>query len=130
MKCLDTDFLVAVLRGQPEAKQKMRDLDSEGRHATTTANCLELFYGAYRSLEKRSNVERVEILLQRLDILPFELEASQRAGEALAALSAKGEAVDFRDAMIAAVAGSRNLPLVSRNREHFSRFKDLKLEHW
>lgn len=130
MKCLDTDFLVAVLRGQPEARQKMRDLDSEGRHATTTVNCFELFYGAYMSREKRSNVEGVENLLQRLDILTFELEASQRAGETLATLSAKGQAVDFRDAMVAAVAESKNLPLVSRNRQHFSRFKDLKLEQW
>ena len=130
MKCLDTDFLIAVLRGQPEARQKMRELDSEGRHATTTVNCFELFYGAYMSREKRSNVERVETLLQRLDVLAFELEASQRAGETLAALSAKGEAVDFRDAMVAAVSESKNLPLVSRNRQHFSRFKDLKLEQW
>ena len=97
MKCLDTDFLVAVLRGQPEAREKMRELDSEGRHATTTVNCFELFYGAFMSREKRSNVERVENLLQRLEILTFELEASRRAGEALATLSAKGEAVDFRD---------------------------------
>ena len=130
MKCLDTDFLVALLRGQPEARQKMRELDAEGRHATTTVNCFELFYGAYMSREKRINVEGVENLLQRLDILAFELEASQRAGETLAALSAKGEAVDFRDAMVSAVAESKNLSLVSRNRQHFSRFKDLKLEQW
>ena len=130
MKCLDTDFLVAVLRGQPEARQKMRDLDSEGRHATTTVNCFELFYGAHMSREKRGNVERVENLLQRLDILAFELEASRRAGESLAALSARGEAVDFRDVMVAAVAVSKKLPLVSRNRQHFSRFKGLKLEQW
>jgi predicted nucleic acid-binding protein len=130
MKCLDTDLLVAVLRGNPEAEEKIRELDSEGRHATTSVNCFELFYGAYRSREKRSNVAGVESLLQRLDLLPFELEASQKAGEALAALSAGGEVVDFRDAMVAAVAESKSLTLVSRNKEHFSRFRGLKLELW
>lgn len=130
MKCLDTDFLIAVLRGNPEAEQKMSQLDSEGRQSTTSINSFELFYGAHRSREKRASVEKVKNLLERLDVLPFESESSQRAGEALAALAAHGEPIDFRDAMIAAVARSNDLPLVSRNREHFSRFRDLKLEPW
>src|SRR5438132_12282966 len=102
MKCLDTDFLIAVLRGQPEARQKMRDLDSEGRYATTTVNCFELFYGGYMSREKRSNVERVETLLQRLDILASELAASQSAGETLVCAAAQMGAVDFSAGLVVA----------------------------
>ena len=130
MKCLDSDFLIAVLRGYPEAEDKLRELDQEGRQATTSINSFELFYGASRSREKRNNIEKVKNLLERLEVLPFELGSSERAGEELAALSARGESVDFRDAMMAAVARSNGLPIVSRNRDHFSRFRDLKLEVW
>ena len=52
MKCLDTDFLVAILRGKDDAKSKMESLDAEGHNATTTINAFELFYGAYKSTNK------------------------------------------------------------------------------
>lgn len=130
MKCLDTDFLIALLRGVPEAKNKLLELDSEGRHSTTAINAFELFYGAYKSRERKNNLQKVMNLLERLDVIPFELESSEIAGETSAFLSSRGESIDFRDAMIAAVAKSKGLTLVSRNRDHFSRFKDLKLEAW
>ena len=36
MKCLDTDFLVAILRAKNDAESKMESLDAESRNATTT----------------------------------------------------------------------------------------------
>ena len=42
MRCLDTDFLVAILRKHPEAKRKMDQLDDEGAHSTTAINAFEL----------------------------------------------------------------------------------------
>lgn len=38
MKCPDTDFLVALLRGKNDAKSKIESLDAGGRNATTTIN--------------------------------------------------------------------------------------------
>lgn len=134
VKCLDSDFLVAVLRGDPQAKRRLEQLDAEGRHSTTSVTSFELFYGAHRSRERVKNVEEVERLLERLlerlDVLPFDRKSSERAGEELAALAAKGRAVEFRDAMIAAVAVSNGLHLVTRNADHFSRFKGLEVEGW
>ena len=130
VKCLDSDFLVAVLRGDPQAKRRLEQLDAEGRHSTTSVTSFELFYGAHRSRERVKNVEEVERLLERLDVLPFDRKSSERAGEELAALAAKGRAVEFRDAMIAAVAISNGLHLVTRNPDRFSRFKGLEVEGW
>jgi tRNA(fMet)-specific endonuclease VapC len=42
----------------------------------------------------------------------------------------KGEIIDFRDAMIAAIAIENDLTLVTRNNFHFKRITDLKLELW
>lgn len=130
MKCLDTDFLVAILRGKESAQQKMKALDSEGRHATTAVNVFELFYGAYRSEQREANVERTTTLFQRLDILPLDSRSSQRAGELLAGLATRGYSIDFRDAMIAGIANANGLALVTRNENHFSRFKSLRAEPW
>ena len=130
MKCLDTDFLVAILRGRDDAKRKMTDLDGEGRHGTTAVNAFELFYGAHKSTQRVANIDKTRSLLGRLDVLPLEQDASEAAGEILADLTAQGVSIDFRDAMIAGIAKTNGLALVTRNRGHFSRVKNLKLESW
>lgn len=130
MKCLDTDFLVAILRGQEIAERKMVAMDREGRHSTTAINAFELFYGAYKSNQKLTNVEKTKALLERVDVLSFESGSSERAGEILAELSARGVSIDFRDAMIAGIARENGLTLVTRNKEHFARIKELKVELW
>ena len=38
MNCIDTDFLVAVLRGRKDAERRMEELDKEGRQATTSVS--------------------------------------------------------------------------------------------
>ena len=130
MKCLDTDFLVAILRGKEIAERKMVAMDREGRHSTTAINAFELFYGACKSNQRLTNVEKTKALLERIDVLPFELDSSERAGEILAELSARGDSIDFRDAIIAGIARANGLTLVTRNKEHFARVKELKIELW
>jgi predicted nucleic acid-binding protein len=122
--------LVGVLRGKGDAERKMRELDEEGRQATTAVNAFELFYGAYKSRENNINVQRTASLLDRLDVLPLDLESSEKAGEALASLASAGEAIDFRDALIAGISLVNGLSLVTRNKEHFARVKGLKVEQW
>ncbi|MGI0080755.1 MAG: type II toxin-antitoxin system VapC family toxin [Nitrososphaerales archaeon] len=130
MKCLDTDFLVAVLRGEPDAREKADQLDTEGRNATTSVNAFEVLYGSYRSHEREKNVEEARRLLTRLEILPLDLEASDRAGHIAADLSLRGMPIDFRDVLIAGIAVVTSSKLVTRNEKHFSRINALKLETW
>jgi tRNA(fMet)-specific endonuclease VapC len=130
VKCLDTDFLVAILRGQEIAQRKMVEMDREGRHSTTAISAFELFYGSHKSNQRLTNVEKTKVLLERVDVLPFESGSSERAGEILAALSACGDSIDFRDAMIAGIATANGLTLVTRNKEHFARVKELEIELW
>jgi len=122
--------LVAILRGKENAERKMAELDREGRHSTTAINAFEVFFGAYKSTQRITNVEKTKALLERVDILPFELASSEQAGEILADLTARGDSIDFRDAMIAGIAKTNGLALVTRNREHFASIKELKVESW
>ena len=130
MKCLDTDLLIAILRGKREAQEKVAQLDEEGKHATTSVNIFEIFFGAHRSTRKSQNMKEALKLLERLEIIPFNLSSSLRAGEISANLVAKGEIIDYRDAMIAAIAIENDLTLVTRNEAHFTRIKSLNLEIW
>ncbi len=130
MNCLDTDFLIAILRGKEGARKKAEEIDKEGRGATTSINAFEVFFGAYRSARKSENIKQASRLLDRLFIFPLDYASSQKAADLSADLVAKGKSVDYRDVMIAAIAIENQLTLVTRNVSHFSRIKGLKMETW
>ena len=84
MKCIDTDLLIAIMRGKDKAaKEKIDELDQDGRQATTTVNAFELFYGAHLSREKTSNVDKTKAMLNRLDIFTLDLDSSEKSWRAL-----------------------------------------------
>ncbi len=130
MKCLDTDLLVAILRGEPKAQGKMKELDNEERPSTTSVNAFELFYGAHLSKKIDENVQETRRLLGRLNLFSFDLSSSEKAGEIVAGLESKGRIVEYRDVMIASIALTNGLTLVTRNKEHFSRINGLGVEPW
>lgn len=130
MKCLDTDLLVAVLRKHDRASKKVEELDEQGRHATTTVNAFELFYGASKSKMVEQNVLETHKLLSRLELLPLSIISAERAGMLSGRLEQKGTAIDFRDSMIASIAIEHKLTLVTRNKKDYSKIPDLTLEEW
>lgn len=130
MKCLDTDLLIAILRGKEEAHNKVTEIDQEAKGATTAINAFEIFFGAYRSTRKIENAKEASKLLDKLEVIPLDLASSRRAGEISAKLTTKGETIDYRDAIIAGIAIENDLVLVTRNESHFNRIKELKMEIW
>jgi predicted nucleic acid-binding protein len=130
MKCLDTDLLVAILRGDAEAEEKMRQLDEDGRNATTSINAFEIFYGAYKSKKRMTNIEGTKRLLSRLDVLSLNVEAAEKAGNFFADLELEGLQVEFRDVLVAASSLENHLALVTRNKRHYSRIVGLNVESW
>ena len=129
MKCLDSDLLVAILRGKREAYKIAAELDEESK-ATTAVNAFELFLGANKSDRRNENVSEVQKLLNKLEIVPLDMASAKQAGTLFADLMAKGKAIDYRDAMIAGIALENNLTLLTRNKTHFSRIKGLKVQTW
>jgi tRNA(fMet)-specific endonuclease VapC len=90
----------------------------------------EVFFGAYKSKMQSENLKQTQRLLDRLNVISLDFSSSKRAAEISANLSVKGELIDYRDAMIAAVALENDLTLVTRNKSHFARIKNLKFETW
>jgi predicted nucleic acid-binding protein len=74
------------------------------------------------------NLKETLRLLDRLHVIPLDFSSSKRAAEISANLEAIGEQINYRDAMIAAIALENDLTLVTRNKSHFNRIKSLKLE--
>jgi len=129
--CLDTNFLIALLRGNKEAVEKAKEYDSaEAEVSTTAINAFEVYFGAFRSREAEKNVKQADSLLSSIKILKLNLEASRKAGEILSELMHKGTPIDLRDALIAGITLTNGYTLVTRNIEHFKRIIGLSIETW
>lgn len=92
----------------------------------------ELFYGAHRgAVSKRAaNLALINRLQQRFTSLPFDDRAAADYGEIRAYLSASGTPIGPNDLMIASIARTHGLTLVTHNTKEFSRVPSLKLEDW
>ena len=73
MNCLDSDLLVAILRGKQEARKIVEQLDEEAKGATTSINAFEVYFGANKSKRKNENLKEASKLLERLTVFPLNL---------------------------------------------------------
>ncbi len=76
MKLLDTDFLLELLLGDPDALVKAEELDSKHGVATTIMNVLELYKSVSRLISQRNQnaLDKIDLLLSHIPILPLEKE--------------------------------------------------------
>ena len=131
MVCLETDFLVALIRKDPNAIEKLKKLVENGERLTTTPiNAAELFKGAYRSKNVDDSLRKVRGILSKLDLLDFNLTASDIYGQITSELERRGEKIGEMDALIASIALAHNERVVTRNVKHFSRVRGLEIESW
>jgi tRNA(fMet)-specific endonuclease VapC len=101
-----------------------------GDLAISCFNLAELLYGAYNSQYVSSNLERVRFLESRVTVLDFDRRAMNIYAESKAMLKKAGSLIDDFDILIAAVAISNNLILVTNNEKHFARIPDIQIENW
>ena len=131
MVCLETDFLIALIRKDEKAIAKLRKLVENGERLTTTPiNAAELFKGAYKSKNVDKNLKIVRGILSRLTLLEFNLTASDIYGQISAELEKKGEPIGEMDTLIASIALAHNERILTRNVKHYSRIKGLEVETW
>lgn len=114
MTCLETSFLIDLLRGHEGATELAESLDEAGERPTVTpVAASELWVGA--GLGTGSEREAAAELLQSLTWLEFSREAAELAGKIQADLKREGNAIGFTDCMIAAVAMVHGESVVTRD---------------
>ncbi|VVB95615.1 tRNA(fMet)-specific endonuclease VapC [uncultured archaeon] len=131
MTCLDTDFIIDLLRRKSEAERKLEDLTAEGDKLTTTPlNASELYKGAYNSSRPIEEAKKVRHLLDTLDILEFSSAASETFGKLSIELQRKGNDIGDFDLLIASIALTHGEPLLTKNAKHFSKVPGLAVESY
>jgi tRNA(fMet)-specific endonuclease VapC len=128
MVCLDTSFLVDLMRtDNDKALRKLIEFRNE-RLCTTTITLAELYRGAYNSSNTTFEVSKVDKLLQNFEILTLDNESAKKYGEFHNLL--RSNPIGDADLFIASIVISKNETLLTRNLKHFERIQDLKVSSW
>ena len=127
---LDTNMCIYIIKKKPESVIKIFSKLKPGDVAISSITVSELFYGVAKSSKPNENTIALQEFLQPLTILDFTIDDSIIYGRLRAELEAKGQVIGAMDLLIASVANSRELILVTNNEKEFSRIKNLKLENW
>lgn len=86
--------------------------------------------GVYCSKRVEQNLVNLEKFVSLLPVLDFDFIAAREFGKIQGELRRMGKPTGEIDAIIAAVARSRNFILVTDNIKHFQNIVDLKIENW
>ena len=130
MYLLDTDILSHIMRPRPD-ERLMRRLRRTPRvlQFTSAVNLAELLFGVERcgSIGLRNRVQQI---LARLPVLPFDEQSARVFGPLKADLERKGTPLAEADMRIASIALANRLALVTGNERHFTRVPGLVVENW
>jgi tRNA(fMet)-specific endonuclease VapC len=125
---LDTNALIALLRGGANpVSQRIREHDP-AEIAISSIAMHELYYGAYRSERLEHNLSLVDGLL--LEVVDFDRDDAREAGAVRAELAAQGTPIGPFDMLMAGHARGRGLTLVTANVSEFLRVDGLVVEDW
>jgi tRNA(fMet)-specific endonuclease VapC len=90
----------------------------------------ELYFGARHSQRVGENLNLLRDFFAPMESLPFDDRCAEDYGAIRADLARQGNLIGPNDMMIAAIARSRDLTLVSHNLAEFGRIPGLRLESW
>jgi tRNA(fMet)-specific endonuclease VapC len=120
----DTDILIDYLNDRSPVADCVAELIQAESLQTSSITCFELLSGARPG--KRG--DRVRHLVDNIAVLPLDMASAKRAAEIRQSLEARGDAIGMADSLTAGIALANDLPLMTRNREHFAAVEGLRLE--
>jgi tRNA(fMet)-specific endonuclease VapC len=127
---LDTNVCIQFLNSRNTAVQKHLMALSKEDAALCQIVKAELYYGAYKSLRREANLALLAKFFSQFVSLPFDDAAAETYGRFRAELTRRGTPIGPNDLMIAAIAVTQGLTLVTHNTSEFERVPGLVLIDW
>ena len=128
MMCLDSDFIVDLLKQKHTAILKLQSLKGE-TVVSTEVNYFEVLYGIFiKKQVAQKELGLVQEFFSSLPNMSLNHSSAYNAAEIAANLEKEGLTIGFNDSLIAGICLSNNCTLLTKNVKHFSRIKALKVE--
>jgi len=126
---LDTNILIAALKGAPGVRQQLEHTPLNALLLSTVV-LGELEFGAEKSAWAARNRQRLNELTERLPLLGVDASTARHYARIRAQLERQGQPIGANDLWIAAQALAADATLVTDNEGEFRRVPGLALENW
>ena len=127
---LDTDMLSEFFRGNPKVIVKVEEhIEEYGNINLSIITYYEILNGLlYKDAKKQ--LSKFNDFVELNNVLPLTMSSAKIAATIKATLRKKGNEIGHTDTLIAGIALSNKIQLVTNNTDHFKRVKDLELANW
>lgn len=126
---LDTNIWIGLAKGEPGLRERLASHRPPQIFCCSVVRA-ELMLGARKSQQVERNLDGFNRLLEPFESLPFDDAATGHYGLIRAVLEKAGTPIGANDLLIAAIALTRDLVMVTRNHREFMRVPGLRLEEW
>ena len=127
---LDTNICIYLIKKHPpEVLEKFRQ-HSPQEVAISIITLFELQYGVEKSQYRQRSEDALFKFIRPLNIIDQDRSSALEAANIRAQLEIKGIPVGPYDLLIAGLARSQDMILVTNNTREFERIDDLQLENW
>jgi tRNA(fMet)-specific endonuclease VapC len=127
---LDTNICIYLIKKRPQAVLYEFVKHSPQNVAISAITLFELEYGAEKSQHQQRSKDALERFLAPLRCIDIDRQAAIESAVIRAELERKGTPIGPFDLLIAGVAKSRNMTLVTNNIKEYNRIEGLRLTNW
>ncbi|MGA9151352.1 MAG: type II toxin-antitoxin system VapC family toxin [Candidatus Nitrosopolaris sp.] len=126
MVCLDTNFIIGLLRNDSTALDKLESLSGESI-CTTSISVTELYRGAWRSNNIERETAKIRKILDIMKVISFDDSSAKVCAELYCEL--KPNPIAEYDLLIASMTISKDETLLTRDND-FMRITKLSRDSW
>ena len=119
----DTDVVIDFFSGIEPVASTMAELIQSDRLTLTSVTLFELYAG----ITGKKRLIQIGDLASIIPVIPLDRKDAEFAAKIYNALKQKGKLIGNQDILIAGICIHHELPLITRNTEHFSRISNLQL---
>ncbi|MBL8153164.1 MAG: type II toxin-antitoxin system VapC family toxin [Anaerolineae bacterium] len=127
---LDTNTCIRYLNRRSASIIHRMDAESPDDIVVCSVTRAELIFGVMKSNNPEKTRAKQREFLEPLPTLPFDDAAAEDYGRIRAQLEAAGTPIGPNDLLIAAIALTHDLIVITHNTREFSRINGLKIEDW
>lgn len=122
MILIDTGILIEHIRKKDKIQTSFFQLNEEYELGISMMTAFEFLIG-----KNEKNTELIEVLMENLSIFPWDEHSMQVAVQIYQDLKKRNQLIEIPDIIIASTAIALDIPLATRNRNHFERIQNLQL---
>jgi len=128
MKVLDTTLLIDLLKGKKEA---YKVVEEDSVLFTTQINMYEVIRGLFLENASLQKVKEVISILGDLRVLQLNDDSVVKSSQISSDLIKKGKRIPDCDCMIVGISLANGInTIVTQNKKHFERIKEIKVESY